>query len=755
MTSLSSSGYKIPKALLQDDDLEYIRTQLKVKPYNMMDAEMQKEDTSFTVYRETRNDNIYVPKHFGLQHFGIPENDKLMNDDIEKTNIEFQGNLRKEQEAPVSAFIGACEDPERRGGIISLQCAAGKCLAKDTPVVMFDGSISLVQNIQRGDVLMGDDSTQRLVLTTTKGKERMYRIKPNTKYADEYVVNESHILSLTNKFGDVCDVPLKEYMMLSPCVRDSLYGYSVALKFDTVSVTTNPYDFALHWSKGNDSFADSCELKKYLANDEKTRLEFLAGVIDSCVCYVSSYETDALCVNSIDTNLSSKDLATLQFLIRSLGLGCFLNVISATLHIKVGCNIALSSIPTKKNAIKQLINLVDSVTDSCQLCDKNIYGFTVESLSVDDYYGFTIDGNRRFVLGDCSVTHNTVMALYITSKLAVKTLVVVHKEFLLNQWKERIGQFLPDARVGFIKGPVCDVENKDIVIGSLQSLSMKKFPKEVFSGFGFVIYDEVHHCAAQVFSRVFYKVTTQYTLGLSATVQRKDGLTKVFKWHIGDIVYKNKKKVPDVMKIITKEYYHPDHNYSRVHSMFNNKPNMSKMINNICDFMPRTEFIIDCLQEVMKSEPNRKVLILSDRRNHLIAFSQVLTARGLTWGYYFGGLKKEVLDESETKQVLLGTYAYVSEGFDMKGLNTLILASPKSDIIQSVGRITRDKPEDRVYQALVIDIVDNFSIFPSQARKRMKYYESQKYEIEKDVLYDDSNMQEFVKGICHIKFDEE
>ena len=77
----------------------------------------------------------------------------------------------------------------------------------------------------------------------------------------------------------------------------------------------------------------------------------------------------------------------------------------------------------------------------------------------------------------------TVMALYIISKLKKKTLVIVHKSFLLNQWIERINQFLPSARVGKIQGQIIDIENKDIVIGMLQSLSQKEYPENIFDSF--------------------------------------------------------------------------------------------------------------------------------------------------------------------------------------------------------------------------------------------------------------------------------
>jgi superfamily II DNA or RNA helicase len=371
---------------------------------------------------------------------------------------------------------------------------------------------------------------------------------------------------------------------------------------------------------------------------------------------------------------------------------------------------------------------------------------------VESYMKAANDPKKRGgIINLVCASGKTVLALYIISKLGKKALVVVHKEFLLDQWKERIKQFLPTARIGMIKGPICDVENKDIIIGSLQSLSMKNYSPEVFKGIGISIADEAHHLGAEVFSRVFHKATTLYSLGLSATVNRKDGLTKVFKWHIGDIVHKGVQK-KDNMKIIFKEYYDPNYEYSREYMMFNKKPNMSKMINNICNFIPRSEFVIECLVEVLEKEPNRKVLILSDRRNHLENFKVILDKIGIDSGLYYGGLKQEVLQENENKQVLLGTYSYVSEGFDKPGLNTMILASPKSDIIQSVGRILRDKKEDREYQSLVIDIEDKFSIFPNQAKKRLKYYESQLYEIESDRISTTKTLE--LVGKCFIVDDE-
>ncbi len=351
----------------------------------------------------------------------------------------------------------------------------------------------------------------------------------------------------------------------------------------------------------------------------------------------------------------------------------------------------------------------------------------------------------------------TVCALYIISQISLKTLIIVHKDFLLDQWKERISQFLPDARVGIFKAAKCDIENKDIIIGSLQSLSMKDYDaNRLFGDIGFIVVDEIHRTGAEVFSRFYKKINVRFSLGLSATIQRKDGLSKVFKWHIGDIVYKGEKR-KDTIKVYMKEFFDSSHLYSREHLLFNKKPNISKMINNICEFPLRVNFIIECLKHVLSIEPERKVLILSDRRGHLESLKSILDSLNMDSGFYYGGLKQEELKANEKCQVLLATFAFSSEGLDIPKLDTLILASPKSDVIQSVGRILREKEKDRKHTPIVIDIIDKFSIFPNQANKRIKYYESQEYIIEWDKLFDDTQFKKLklLEGHCLIREEQE
>ena len=816
MTSLTNRGYGIPKSSLDKDQLDSLRTKFTVKPYNMMDMGGDKKEVKFPIYLESSK-KIYIPKAYGLKHYGKPTENKL-DIDIEDIDINFNGSLRPSQMNPVESFIKAANNPKKRGGIINLQCAGGKCLGRDTPVIMFDGSIKMVQDIVVGDILMGDDSTPRNVLSLARGREMMYKVIPIK--GDPYVVNESHILSLKSsinyskdlKKGQIVDISVKDYLNLPASFHKRggpLLGYRVPIDFETNEIDLDPYMIGYWLGDGDNrkpkiSCQDSvvlhyfaktlpkygCSLTyssqydyyisgerkpktpttnnyflktlqkynliqnkhiphAYKCNSREVRLQILAGLIDSD----GHLKTNQTCFEICQKN--EKIMDDIIYIARSLGFACYKAVKKTSwtykgvkqtgtafrIHITgKGIEEIPTKIPRKRASPRK------------QIKDVLVSRIRLEKLDIDDYYGFMIDGNHRFLLGDFTVTHNTVCALYIISKLHTKTLVIVHKDFLMDQWKERISQFLPTAKVGIIKGSVCNVENKDIIIGSLQSLSMKNYDPEVFKGIGLTINDECHHLGAEVFSRVFHKITTLYSLGLSATVTRKDGLTKVFKWHIGDIVYKGEQK-KDTMKVIMKEYYDPCHEYSREYTMYNKRPNMSRMINNICDFQPRTKFIIDCLIEILSEEKDRKVLILSDRRNHLENLKKELDNVGIESGFYYGGLKQDVLKANEDKQILLGTYAYVSEGFDKPGLNTMILASPKSDIIQSVGRILRDKPEDREYKSLVIDIVDKFSIFANQARKRLKYYESQMYEIENDTIHNNNKMVELT-GKCYIVDDD-
>ena len=187
-------------------------------------------------------------------------------------------------------------------------------------------------------------------------------------------------------------------------------------------------------------------------------------------------------------------------------------------------------------------------------------------------------------------------SLYILSQLKKKTLVIVHKEFLMNQWVERIQQFIPNARIGRIQGQIIDIEDKDIVLCMLQSLVLKDYPDNTFESFGFTIIDEVHHISSQSFSNALFKIVTKYMLGLSATMERKDGTTDVFKMFLGQVIHKAVRNTEDnIVTIKCLQYKSDDPIFNEVILDYKGNPQSASMISKLCDSGHRTDFIIKML----------------------------------------------------------------------------------------------------------------------------------------------------------------
>lgn len=319
----------------------------------------------------------------------------------------------------------------------------------------------------------------------------------------------------------------------------------------------------------------------------------------------------------------------------------------------------------------------------------------------------------------------TVLALHIAATLSLKTIVLVHKDFLMTQWRDRIMEFLPTARIGKIQQNTVDIEDKDIVLAMVQSISMKEYKEGTFDSFGLAIFDECHHLGAETFSKSMAKVASKYMLGLSATPKRKDGLSKVFEWYMGDLVYNQVTKNEDYAEVQLIDCNFTDVSYCKEELNFRKEPCMPKMINNICNYLPRTELIIE---ETLKyNKLGRNILILSDRRGHLECMFNLL--KDHSRGYYVGGMKPDELRESQEKDILLATFSMAAEGMDIPKLDTVILASPKSDVEQSVGRVFRKKACDRDFHPLIIDLQDNFSMFEKQCGKRLTLYRKSNFTI--------------------------
>ena len=166
-----------------------------------------------------------------------------------------------------------------------------------------------------------------------------------------------------------------------------------------------------------------------------------------------------------------------------------------------------------------------------------------------------------------------------------------------------------------------------------------------------------------------------------------------------------------------------------------NKLSMPSMITNLGNLDERNMKIVDIALELLQNE-QRRILILSERRQQLQTLLKLFSSVNQTAGLYIGGMKENDLKISENKSIILATYAMAAEALDIKTLTTLLMASPKTDVTQSIGRILRTKH----IQPLVIDIADYHDIFQAQLKKRIAYYKKQQYNIH---IYPDNNIYDY------------
>jgi superfamily II DNA or RNA helicase len=690
---IGQQGFTILKSEIHPDDLIQIKQQLTVQPLQSFSGPTKNEIITFPVYREN-DKKIYIPRFYGENRYGgIPiRNDLSVGDQI---NVPFVKPIRDYQEKIIKVYIDHVTNKNANtgGGILEVPCGRGKCLGKDTPIIMYDGSIKLVQDIIVGDVLMGDDSTPRNLLSLARGREQMYKIREQ-KYSyianeecigEEYIVNESHILSLVSHCGEIIDIPVMDYLILPKRLQETLFGYRVQIHFQEKKIEEKPYIVGYSYSKNNNSIIPL----DYKCNWQKIQLELFTGILDAIGIV---HLPNLIKIQRKKDN--TQQIKDILFLSRSLGFKTY---------------------QTKSNIYISL---------QVEYETQNRYDFVVEKLEIDDYYGFEIDGNHRFVLGDFTVTHNTVMALKIISEIERKTLIIVHKEFLMNQWIERISEFMPTARVGKIQGPKFDIEEKDIVIGMIQSMYDRPFPSNAFSSFGLTIIDEVHRIGSEEFSKTLFKTITNCMLGISATVDRKDGLTNILHMFIGPKIYSEERKDEDVVEVRAIEYIHRDPEYNEIAYDYMGNVAHSTMISKISNFGPRCDFVVRILRDLIQENPEKQIMVLSQIRG-LLTDIHAKISNDCDVGFYVGGMKQKDLQETEEKQIVLATYAMAAEALDIKTLNTLVMVSPKTDIIQSVGRILRTRGLGK----LIVDIIDTHEVFQNQWKKRRTYYKKCGYGI--------------------------
>jgi superfamily II DNA or RNA helicase len=248
----------------------------------------------------------------------------------------------------------------------------------------------------------------------------------------------------------------------------------------------------------------------------------------------------------------------------------------------------------------------------------------------------------------------------------------------------------------------------------------------MFDSFGLTIIDEVHHISSEVFSNALFKIVTKNMLGLSATMNRKDGTTNVIKMFLGDVIFKGKRDEERLVQVRGVQYITNDDEFNSTAMDYRGNAAYSTMISKLCEYNRRSEFILKIVVDLLEENAKQQIMILAHNKNLLKYLYDAIEFRKIaTVGYYVGGMKEKALKETESKNIVIATYAMASEALDIKTLTTLVMATPKTDIEQSVGRILREKHSNPI----VVDIIDSHEIFQKQWNKRKKFYKKENYNV--------------------------
>ena len=322
----------------------------------------------------------------------------------------------------------------------------------------------------------------------------------------------------------------------------------------------------------------------------------------------------------------------------------------------------------------------------------------------------------------------TVMALALIARRKQPALIVVHTRELALQWVERIGEFLgiPEREVGFIGGGRKKI-SETINVALVQSLL--KCKEELEPKIGHIIVDECHRTPSKTFTEAVSAFSARYSLGLSATLFRRDNLADLIFWYLGDAHHHVDKRhlliQGDILKVdvtFRKTEFRPHADPVK---------HYSKMMKELVTDDLRNRMIAQDVKDAHDADPGAVMLVLSDRKEHCRTISSLLKFRHhVPVTLLTGDLSilqrrtaMEALTSGEAK-VLVATGQLVGEGFDFKALSTLFLATPirfSGRVLQYLGRILRPAPGKE--KARVVDYVDlHVDVLVKAARERQQVY---------------------------------
>jgi len=338
-------------------------------------------------------------------------------------------------------------------------------------------------------------------------------------------------------------------------------------------------------------------------------------------------------------------------------------------------------------------------------------------------FSYYLDGSGEKQMVECTGNHR-----FLTSE---------------GTW-ETLENILRDGKSLLIDDDELDYEEVDIVeyqkieyVGGVYVYDIEVEDNHNFIVDGLIAHN-CHHIGSQMFSQALPKIASQYMLGLSATPERKDGLTPVFLNYLGPIFYKERRKGANQVWVKFVEVASTSDAYQEEIMKHSGTKDTGRMVTNISEFETMNYLILELVRILVKNRP-RKIIVLGSRRDQLEwlnahcqeASFKNYKGKYASCGLYYGnkGMNKkmyyQMLEASAECDIIFGTNEIASEGLDIPGLNTLILLQGGHDVEQAVGRILRKIHKD--VPPTVIDMVYKCGNFPKHAKKRRDYYNFENY----------------------------
>lgn len=576
-------------------DLQDILT-LETKPWDDQPSEIVR------CYRQ-ESGCIWIPRHFRQRLFWQLVGAWNWTEGRAYAFLS-QGKLDPERGQPTAVPAMIAHVRENDAGVLVAPTGTGKCLGPGTPVIMADGRVVLVENVEPGDRLMGPDGAARTVFSTVKGRGPMFRVNPIK--GEPWVCNDVHVLTLVHsQKGTVVDVPLDEWQKASNNFRHLHKQFSAGIdrfELPPPPPTVDPYFLGVWFGDGShdhnlrrgvgvtknepailaacesvaetwglavrsrDSGGTRCpthflvdpggrsagrggggagnplltEMRRLTGSGKRVPDEIMRGPRNVRLAFLAGF---------LDTD-GSLDCNTFEITQKRSEWARAVWWIARSLGL--GATIRPKEVPDYGVYFRVLIyGHVNSIPTRVsrkqakprrQKKDATRTGFAVEALGDGDYHGFTLDGDGRFLLGDFTVTHNTCMGLRVAASFGRYIGIPVYAGHMIDHWVEDVGKFLGFApdEIGIVQGERCDL-GKPVTIMMIQSLLARSYPRELYEQIGFLICDEVNRYGAPVWKDTVVQFAARYRLGLSADPRRKDGLDEMVGWLFGSVGHRAKR----------------------------------------------------------------------------------------------------------------------------------------------------------------------------------------------------------------------